>query len=188
MARPTQSRALWRQMVGRGMRTAMDKAECLVLDHAGNALKFGSPNERDTYDLHAPARKKRSRRDADPRPSLVVCPHCRAVNERRARACVGCGAVLAIAVRERAELELQVLGVGGELERLRYFQRCLRQCRTSGKACKMYQIHRGAWPDAWMKVACGVYWEIHGRDPADGLVNFTQKKLAELRDAEHAAA
>lgn len=39
MARPTKSRALYAQCLGRGLRIAPGKADCLVLDFAGNAGK-----------------------------------------------------------------------------------------------------------------------------------------------------
>ena len=39
--RPTQSAGLWVQMVGRGMRTAEGKADCLVLDFGGNVMRHG---------------------------------------------------------------------------------------------------------------------------------------------------
>lgn len=40
MARPTQSRTLWAQCVGRGLRLGTDKADCLVLDFVGVSCKF----------------------------------------------------------------------------------------------------------------------------------------------------
>lgn len=39
MGRPTKSRALYAQMAGRGLRIAEGKADCLILDFAGNAGK-----------------------------------------------------------------------------------------------------------------------------------------------------
>jgi DNA repair protein RadD len=38
--RPTESAARWIQMVGRGLRTADDKTDCLVLDYGGNLDRF----------------------------------------------------------------------------------------------------------------------------------------------------
>lgn len=39
MARPTQSRALYTQMIGRGLRTAPDKQDCLVIDFVDGSKK-----------------------------------------------------------------------------------------------------------------------------------------------------
>lgn len=43
MARPTWSLALYLQMVGRGLRAAADP--CMILDHAGNSLRHGYPDD-----------------------------------------------------------------------------------------------------------------------------------------------
>jgi DNA repair protein RadD len=44
LARPTLSEMLHFQQLGRGIRTAPGKADCLVLDHASNTLKHGLPH------------------------------------------------------------------------------------------------------------------------------------------------
>lgn len=41
LLRPTQSLTLYQQMVGRGLRRAPDKADCLVLDYGGNIERHG---------------------------------------------------------------------------------------------------------------------------------------------------
>src|SRR5690606_19745763 len=41
MLRPTKSPGLYYQQVGRGFRLAPEKADCLVLDYAGNVLEHG---------------------------------------------------------------------------------------------------------------------------------------------------
>lgn len=45
VARPTKSLMLHLQMLGRGLRTAPGKVDCLVLDHAGNVLRNGLPTD-----------------------------------------------------------------------------------------------------------------------------------------------
>lgn len=51
LARPTMSRCLWRQMCGRGLRSAPGKADCVILDHVGSVHRFGMVDDPDTYDL-----------------------------------------------------------------------------------------------------------------------------------------
>ena len=41
LARPTRSEILFVQMIGRGLRTAKGKADCLILDHSDNHLRLG---------------------------------------------------------------------------------------------------------------------------------------------------
>lgn len=62
--RPTQSISLYQQIVGRGLRLAPDKNDCLILDYAGNG-----------YDLYTPeiGSKKPSK---DSEAVLVECPQC----------------------------------------------------------------------------------------------------------------
>jgi superfamily II DNA or RNA helicase len=41
LARPTKSEILYVQMIGRGLRTADGKADCLILDHSDNHIRLG---------------------------------------------------------------------------------------------------------------------------------------------------
>jgi hypothetical protein len=45
MVRPTLSRCLYLQMIGRGLRASDGKTDCLILDHAGNVALHGLPTE-----------------------------------------------------------------------------------------------------------------------------------------------
>ncbi len=51
LARPTLSEALHMQQMGRVIRKAQDKAEALILDHAGNTVRFGLPQHFQAPDL-----------------------------------------------------------------------------------------------------------------------------------------
>ncbi|MFP3339595.1 helicase-related protein, partial [Micrococcus sp. SIMBA_131] len=44
LARPTKSLMLHIQMIGRGLRTADGKQDCIIIDHAGNCLRNGLPD------------------------------------------------------------------------------------------------------------------------------------------------
>jgi DNA repair protein RadD len=81
MLRPTESAALYVQQLGRGMRTAHGKTDCLVLDYAGNAVKHGpidliEPTAPGAGDGDAPAKE---------------CPECHAIIATGHRACPDCG-------------------------------------------------------------------------------------------------
>ncbi|MDR5873637.1 DEAD/DEAH box helicase [Halomonas sp. CUBES01] len=62
--RPTESVSLYQQMVGRGLRLAPGKQDCLVLDYAGNP-----------WDLYAPEVGE-PKPDSDSEPVQVPCPAC----------------------------------------------------------------------------------------------------------------
>lgn len=97
LARPTLSEALHVQQLGRGIRTAPGKRDCIVLDHSGNTLKHGLPEHFEVPDLDDgtkpdPAKAKRK----EPlkfvacgecggvmEPSQITCPHCGIDRPRR---------------------------------------------------------------------------------------------------------
>jgi DNA repair protein RadD len=80
VARPTRSRALYVQMVGRGTRTAAGKADCRVLDYGANILRHG-PIDR--------IEVKPKGRGAGEAPTKC-CPSCRAEMPMAARVCPEC--------------------------------------------------------------------------------------------------
>ena len=51
LARPTLSEMLYRQQVGRVLRPCDGKDDALILDHAGNTLRFGLPQDFTVPDL-----------------------------------------------------------------------------------------------------------------------------------------
>ena len=92
-AHPTKSRMLYVQSIGRGLRTAAGKTNCLILDHAGNALRLGLVTDigQDHLDdgrtENASQRKKREA--STPLPKL--CERCKAVLPIAAKLCEACG-------------------------------------------------------------------------------------------------
>jgi superfamily II DNA or RNA helicase len=82
LARPTKHHGLYRQMVGRILRPATDKADALILDHAGAVFEHGfieepvlwtlSPSKRAENPVHTARAKSRA-------PALTTCPECHAV-------------------------------------------------------------------------------------------------------------
>lgn len=62
--RPTESVSLYQQIVGRGLRLAEGKRDCLILDYAGNP-----------WDLYAPEVGS-PRPDSDSEPVQIECPAC----------------------------------------------------------------------------------------------------------------
>lgn len=85
-ARPTKSLGLYLQMLGRGLRPAEDKTECLVLDHSGCVRRFGFATEERYWTLHgkyaqdeekvAKAKAEKEQKDLFER----VCPECQHVH------------------------------------------------------------------------------------------------------------
>ncbi|WP_426287477.1 DEAD/DEAH box helicase family protein [Luteibacter sp. E-22] len=81
MLRPTKSPGLYYQQVGRGFRLAPGKADCLVLDYAGNMLEHGPV---DAIRVR-PARPKKASHVE--RGTAKECPKCQALLPLGARQC-----------------------------------------------------------------------------------------------------
>src|SRR5262249_27122997 len=93
LARPTKSLGLFRQMIGRGLRPADGKNDCLVLDHAGGVFEHGLPEDPIGWTLEQDQRAanhKHELRSSTPASRLTKCPKCDAIRSAGA-ACRVCG-------------------------------------------------------------------------------------------------
>ena len=90
--RPTQSRGLNMQQVGRGMRPAPGKRRLIVLDHAGNTLRHGMPDADRVWTLDSTKRRDKTA------PAVRQCSGCFAMFAP-APACPQCGQADAAAKR-----------------------------------------------------------------------------------------
>ena len=79
--RPTMSKGLWYQMVGRGFRLAPDKENCLILDFGDNALRHGCIDQIvvDAQGIELPAAK------------VKRCPSCNLIHKISNIICPSCG-------------------------------------------------------------------------------------------------
>lgn len=82
MLRPTLSASMYVQQVGRGLRIATGKADCLVIDMAGNIRQHGPIDA-----LRIEAKKTKGKGDAP----IRTCPECKEVCAAGCRSCPDCG-------------------------------------------------------------------------------------------------
>lgn len=82
--RPTNSAVLWIQMLGRGTRPEAGKANCLVLDFAGNTRRLGPIND--------PVLPRKKGKKGPGQAPVRVCETCGTYNHASARVCEECGA------------------------------------------------------------------------------------------------
>ena len=93
LVRPTKSLLLYKQMVGRGLRAAPDKSNCILLDHAGAVHRHGLPTDHIEWTLETDQRAankahdKRKSKYSDPFCNCKQCGHVR----MRGFACTNCG-------------------------------------------------------------------------------------------------
>ncbi len=81
LARATESAALYVQIVGRGMRVAPGKTDCLLLDYGGNVLRHGPID----------AVRQKDRGEGDGQAPAKQCPSCDGLLHAGLRVCPYCG-------------------------------------------------------------------------------------------------
>lgn len=93
VCRPTLSRNLHVQMLGRGTRPFEGKSKFYIYDHVGNCLKHGPISEEEKVDLSKVYTKSKTPKAAP----MKTCPECFMVNYASVRICGDCGTPFAIA-------------------------------------------------------------------------------------------
>lgn len=91
LARPTKSEMLYVQMIGRGLRTADGKTDCLVLDHSDTTLRLGLVTDihHDKLDMGDRKASSGSRDRSTPLPQ--ECPSCSFLKPPQVHECPHCG-------------------------------------------------------------------------------------------------
>lgn len=115
LLRPTKSLSLYLQQVGRALRPMHGKKEAIILDHAGNSIQHGLPDDEREWSLEDREKRKR----AEPLDSPVrQCEECFFVY-RPAPCCPQCGHAPEVVAREIEQVE----GTLEEVKRATQFQR-----------------------------------------------------------------
>jgi DNA repair protein RadD len=90
LGRPTKSEILFVQMIGRGLRTADGKADCLILDHSDNHTRLGFVT--DIHHEHLDDGKPRAKAEPkEPGALPKKCPKCTFLKPPRLLVCPSCG-------------------------------------------------------------------------------------------------
>ncbi|MGY2133634.1 DEAD/DEAH box helicase [Hymenobacter sp. HD11105] len=105
--RKTKSKALYLQMVGRGLRPAPGKDCCLVIDQGGNVREFGPVEHPEEHALEMTADRKKGG-GAKGAPPMKSCPMCEELHLLNVREC-GCGHFFSSASQELKQEEFMEL-------------------------------------------------------------------------------
>jgi superfamily II DNA or RNA helicase len=97
LLRPTQSLSLYLQQVGRALRPSPSKDRAIILDHAGNSLRHGLPDDDREWSLEDRVKAKRAPKESES--PVRQCLKCFRVY-RPAPKCPGCGVAAPVQVRE----------------------------------------------------------------------------------------
>jgi len=101
LLRPTKSLSLHLQQVGRALRPAPGKDVAIILDHAGNSLTHGLPDDEREWSLDDREKRKRA---APAEVSVRTCTECFFVY-RPASSCPQCGHAPPVQVRQIEQVE-----------------------------------------------------------------------------------
>jgi len=103
LLRPTQSLSLFLQQIGRALRTFDGKDRAIILDHAGNLMRFGLPDQDREWSLEGAERRGKKKPSATSVP-IRQCPKCFAVFPP-APVCPECGHVLPVQARQVEQVD-----------------------------------------------------------------------------------
>lgn len=156
LARPTQSLMLYLQMIGRGLRPADGKRDCLVLDHSGCVHRHGFADDERLWTLDGErALVERQKSESERREAkLLTCPECACVFAG-ARLCPECGYFFAPLGKEVRTLDGELVEVGAHLkpeqqDRRGFFAElrgiAAERGFKAGWAAYKYREKFGAWP------------------------------------------
>jgi DNA repair protein RadD len=90
LARPTKSEMLFVQMIGRGLRTADGKDDCLILDHSDNHIRLGFVTDIHHDELDD-GRERIALKRIAPEALPKKCPKCTFMKPPKMLACPCCG-------------------------------------------------------------------------------------------------
>jgi superfamily II DNA or RNA helicase len=93
LARPTKSEMLYVQIIGRGLRAAAGKADCLILDHSDTTLRLGFVTDilHDRLDMGRMAIAANAKREERPPPLPKECTACAYLKPAGVHQCPACG-------------------------------------------------------------------------------------------------
>lgn len=91
LLRPTVSTGLYLQQCGRGLRLYPGKENTIILDHVGNCLRHGLPDEDREWSLEGEKKRKKKKKEQEEADvKIKQCPICYVVHEP-AYICPNCG-------------------------------------------------------------------------------------------------
>jgi len=191
LCRPTKSRALYVQQVGRGLRSApwAGKDRCIVLDQAGNVGRFGFLEGFTTFELRAG--DPHATKTVSAAPPLKECPACQRIVPAATRTCPECGSAFPRArdLRPPARVvPLRALSATPQPQtredRVLAYRDWLREAHRRGHrpewASYQYRDLFGGWPEAaWRR---GAVLGLHPSETAIALYQAHLEMLALLKD------
>ena len=192
--RATKSTSLWVQMIGRGLRVASSKKDCLVLDYGGNTRRLGAIN-----DPVLPTAAKKGKGGTGEAP-VKICPKCKCYNHVAARVCEICGEEFKFdsgLTKQASDLALikEVEEVDFDTTTLRVDHVYYEEYRAkSGNltlkvtySCegKMFNEYLGFETHGMLRSRANVWWSQRSKEP---MPNTVKEALAQVHDLKKPVA
>lgn len=115
LLRPTQSLALSIQQTGRALRPWEGKSKAIILDHAGNVMRHGLPDDEREWSLEGRARRQDGEGGTV---GIRICPVCFAAQPIGRERCIHCGGEFPAKPRTVEETEGELIEVDTEMLRV----------------------------------------------------------------------
>lgn len=172
LARPTKSEMLYVQIIGRGLRTADGKLDCLILDHSDTTINLGfvTDIQRDQLDDGQRKDGKKPGTKARELQKPRECPSCHVLKPAGTHICPDCG----FAPERRQDVDtvdgelLQIAGTKREADKptkQRFWSGLLwyvdHRGKSEGWASHRYKDRFGVWPRGLQAVAKAPDPECH---------------------------
>lgn len=153
LLRPTESLGLCLQQVGRVLRPADGKPYAVILDHVGNCIKHGLPDEIRDWSLDGHKKRTRAKSDDDvPAVQSRQCPKCFALH-RPAPKCPECGHVYEPELVKPQEVEGELTEITPEQAQLMKEQRSkeIKRARSLQDLIDLGRARNYPNPEAWAR-------------------------------------
>jgi DNA repair protein RadD len=185
LARPTKSEMLFVQMLGRGLRTAEGKEDCLIFDHSDTTLRLGFPTDINHPEL-CTAKKGEKKKQERSAPLPKECPSCSVLKPAKVHVCPSCG----FKPEKRSEIEeadgelVEVTGkkrTATKSEKQLFYSMLLSIARARGRSdgwvSHAYQEKFGVWPRDLSRV------ETPANEEVRNFVRYKDIRFAKRRSA-----
>lgn len=150
--RPTLSPGLYYQQLGRGLRIANGKQDCLVLDFAGNIARHGAI---DTLNDRIEDKKKDKKKGEAP---VKSCPECKTFHHAAVRKCDQCGYEFPPPEVVKHSHEADVNGPLAELRmtpvnQIRFYEHTSKDSAKPNTLLVVYQLNNKQIAREWLSVS-----------------------------------
>lgn len=146
--RPTQSLSLWLQQVGRALRLYEGKTHAIILDHVGNTLRHGFPDDPREWSLEGKQKRtSRGNRDDAQEVNIKTCDKCFTVH-KIAPKCPNCGFIYPIIARKIEQVDGELVELqAAQIKRAAQIEQAQAKSLEDLRAIAQQRGYKSGWAD-----------------------------------------